>query len=235
MKRITRPAIVSAVLLGIAVVGVPTSFVFAQEDATDSAIQQSLKDRLQKAVDERDNQVQGVQDDQRRKRGIIGTVRRISEETLTLETKNGPLILPLTSEIAFIEKDKAIKIADVEIDNQVAVLGYQDNDEFEPRRILVYDTPLSPTDRTIIVGNVVSITANQVEILPRGTSENKTFTINRNTNLEDSEKQELTFRQVEVDSDVLLIVTSEDSTARSTNNSSGQVKLLHTLSVVAEE
>ncbi len=206
------------------------------EDVTsssDEAIQQNLKDRLKKVIEEKSERIKGITDGAPKK-GFIGVVRRISEEALTLDTPRGPVVLTITGDIQFFEAKKTIARTDIEISNEVVVIGTQVKDEFAPERIYLSKTPLRPPTRTIIVGNVKKVEKNSVTILTRA-GEEKIFAFTTKTRFTNTDGEVVKVADVEIDQDVLIVSVAEEATAQTVKNSSGRVTVLRTLGEVNAE
>jgi len=187
-------------------------FALAQEEeasdtpASDEAVQQNIKDRLKKVVDEKKDQIKGVANDN--KRGFVAQVKRVSEETLTVESRQGTQIIPLDSNVVVVQDGKAFKIADIEVDSQVVVIGYQTNNDFEARRILVQKKPLQTQKKLVVTGKIKTI-AKTSFVLSASNNEEKTFAFTTKTPFEDSQSEVLKSSDLDVGQE-LLIITAED-------------------------
>ena len=196
-------------------------------NSTDEAVQQNLKDRLKKVIEEKSDRIKGIMDGAP-KRGFIGTVKRISEEALTLDTPRGPVVLTITSGIEFWEGKKTITPKEIEIGNEVIVIGEQNNDEFTPQRIYLSKTPLRPATRTIMIGNVKKIDKNAITITAR-TGEEKIFALSTKTRYANSDGETAKSTDFKTEQDVLLIATPEELATQTLKNSSGRVTVLQAL------
>lgn len=209
------------------------SVAIAQEvipsSSDEAQVQQNLKDRIQKVVEEKRDQVKGIISDGQTKRGFVGIVRRVSEEALNLETPNGTVILSLTEDVTLLEGTRSIEISDVEIENEMIVMGYQDGDEFEPRRLVLSKTPLKPAPRTVAVGNVQEITRTSVTLLERGKTDPTVYSLNTQTEYTDMSNEEIALADIEEGQDILIISVAEDANSQSLNNSVGRAIRVHSL------
>ena len=206
----------------------PTPDTETETESSDEAVQQNLKDRLKKVIEEKSERIQGIMDGDQNKRGFIGTVQRISEEALTVDTPRGTLVLTITPELQFWSAGKTITRTDIEIENQVVMIGTQSDDEFLPERIYVSKTSLQPPTRRIVLGTINEINRTTLAISPR-TGEQQTFSINNQTKYTNKEGEEIEATDLEEDQDVLVIVLPEDATNRTAQNSGGRITLLRTL------
>lgn len=216
------------------------SFSFAQtpaagnaESTDEAVIQENLKQRLKKVIDEKQDQIRGVVNSIARKRGVIGVVERVSEETLNVKTKKGNLIISFSPDLKIVQNNRPLNKSDIEIENEVVIVGQQQQSDFSPTHLYVSKTTLQPTPRTIVVGNVVAVDRRSITIKPR-TSEERTFSFDTKTTMVDGQNDDLSYSDIETDQDVLLIVSSEQPTpaARATTPpSSGRVIVLRSLAV----
>ncbi len=218
-------------LLGVAFIIFPNSVSAATPpaNATDSGVvQENLKERIKRAAEEQ-RQVRGTSTTGL-KRGFIGTITRISEETMTLATTRGTLIVTL-GDVALVQNNRAITTSDLEIDNSVVVLGYQTGDDFQPRRIIVSEASLRPAPREIHIGTVTKIDRTSITIIPRGSNEEKVFTwmTNNRTKFVNNENETIRQADIQTDQDVILITNPEEESSRAIRDSIGRVKLLHSL------
>lgn len=205
----------------------PSSTDNSTSNSTDEAVQQNLKDRLKKVIEEKSDRIKGITDGAP-KRGFIGVVKRISEEALTLDTPRGPVVLTIESGIEFWQDKKTIARTDIEIGNEVVVIGVQDNDEFTPERIYLSKTTLRPAPRTIELGSIKKIDKTSITFTSRAGDE-KVFSINTKTRYTNAEGETIKSTDFKADQDVLLIAVPEDANAKSVKDSSGRVSLLRAL------
>lgn len=196
-------------------------------------VNKSLQERIKRTVGE-NGDVQGVNDGQEVK-GFIGSVKRVSEDAINLDTTRGTLILSLTDDIVFVKGNAAVKPSDIEIDNEVIVMGYQTAEAFQAKRVVVATTALRPPARQILVGNVQEITTEAVTILARGQQTPTVYSLNRQTDILDALNEEVTVRDIEIGDDVILITLPENETTRKVRESVGQVKTLRSLSTETQD
>lgn len=115
--------------------------VFAQvspePSPTDTRIQQQVEERIEKVLKAAE---------ERKKRALIGSIKTISNSTLTIETKDGDFQAKMATDAAIINlKREEIKLEDLEIGNKIICIGYLDNQNIlEAKRIVVvtqFQTP----------------------------------------------------------------------------------------------
>jgi hypothetical protein len=215
-------------------VTVPT--VVAQ--SADSEASESTKsdtDNINELIKKKasESKVKGISSDH--KRGFIATVKRVSEEALTVETRKGTEIITLSDVVSILQDNKPFEVENIEIDSHLVIMGYQDGEDFSARRILVLKSPLQPTPKTIWVGSIKEIgktIGNGVfpfSIMTRGTSEDRTFSLTNKTIIQDENGTTLKTSDLETDQEVILITVEEDTNSRAVKDSSGRIIRVHSL------
>lgn len=218
----------SALLLVVSPISAQTP-----ESSDEATIQQNLKERMKKAAEEQRQQVKGITTGV--KKGFIGTVKRISESSMTLETTRGTLIVTL-EDVALVKNNAKVETSNVEIENSVVVLGFQNGEDFQPRRIMVSETPLKPTPKTVVIGNVKKIDRTSITVQPRGTSEEKIYSfVSNKTKYQDKDGQTIQVSAIQTDQDVLLITQPENATTQRVKDSSGQALTIRSLADTQKE
>lgn len=221
--------ICGSVLLSLNTVSAQTEEIASDSanESSDEAVQQNLKDRLKKVIEEKSDRIRGIMDGDQNRRGFIGVIKRISEEAVTLDTPRGTLVLTITPELQFWSGGKTIARTDIEIENEVVVIGIQDNDEFTPQRIYVSKETLRPPTRTIVVGTIESIERNSITVVSR-TGEEKIFSINTQTKYTNPDGEAIKITDFEEEQNILLIALPETAN-QTVKDSSGRISLLRAL------
>jgi hypothetical protein len=178
--------------------------------ASDEATTQKLKERIDRVIEERREQIQGAVDNlSLKKRGFIGEVQRVTEKTITIKNKKGSHILTIEPNVVLMRESKKISIDDVAIGDWAIAMGYVNENEFDLRRVVVSSTPLRPRSYDTIIGSLESTTKTQVTVLPRQGNQPVTFTINKNTKFEDNQGKEIAREKAQTETQHLLIGYSE--------------------------
>lgn len=216
----------------LALLFIIASPVQAQSDEnTDSASEESdvqkLQDRLKKAQDEA--KVKGVTTDE--KKAFIATVTRVSEASITVNTRRGTQIITIDDDVSVIQDGKGFKVSNIEIDSQVVIMGYQKGEDFTPRRILVLKKPLQTVKKTIWVGTVKKIDKLSITLTTRS-GEEKVFSLAAKPIIEDNSGAILKIADIEADQDILLVTIPEDSNTQSIKDSAGKITRVHSLGIV---
>lgn len=205
---ITATVVLSALLFPLVL---PLS-TFAQGESASDEANQNIIDRVKKTA------VKGVTNDN--KRGYIATVKRVSEETLAVESKRGIHIIPLENNVVVVQDNKAFKISEIEVDNQVVIIGYQTGDDFEPKRILVLKQPLQTQKKNIVRGKIKSVAKNSLTVITA--AEEKIYSFSTKTPFTDIKNEVLKTTDLEEDADILIIAGEEDPNT-SVKNSAGKI------------
>ena len=241
--RVTKILGSSFIILAAFVLLLPISIVKALESSesatsTQSAIeeiQENLKERIQKVVKEKaiDEKVKEVADKTKQKRGFIGEVERVSDEILTIKTRRGTEILQVTDQVSLIKKGVKINLTDIEIGNNVVVIGFVADNKFEPRRILVSSAPLRPTRKNVYIGNVANISNSSLTLLDRSGSQTQ-VSLRSNTRYQDANGKKATRDILQLNQDIILIAipikTDENQTGEITTPQENAV-LIRSLAV----
>lgn len=216
--------IISAVHFPVSAASTPTP------SPEESDNQEKIQERLKKVVDEKKDQIKGVSTESQEKRAFVGTVKRVSEEALTVDTRKGTQIITLSPEIAVVQEGKAFKVTNIEIDSQVVVMGYQKGEDFTPKRILVLKKPLQTVKKTIWVGTITKMDKVSITLKSRDGQE-KNFSFSTKPILEDNSGTTIKMADVEVDQDVVLLTVPEEANSQSVKDSAGKIVRLHSLIV----
>ena len=191
MKKNTRDKIIIAlffVMLGL----ISTQLILAQADDTEieseasPSTTQALKDRIEKKAEEDliDTQQTNNQTDQKKK-AIVGQIERVSEESLTLLNSKGTQIIPVDEATQVTKAGKTIELADIAIEESAIVLGFVQEESFQPMKIIITEEKLLPNPQKIIIGSLVKISSSQLIICSRGTQEEIAFNLTASTRFED--------------------------------------------------
>lgn len=202
--------------------------VIAQTSASESATK-NLKDRIEKIVNEKRDQIQGALEDlSLQKRGFIGQVERVTEEALTVSNPKGLQIIPLDqSKVSLSKSNKAIKVSDIAVDDWVVVMGYIDKeDTFQARRILVSDNTLRPKDYIVRLGTITELSRTTLTLQPRDGSQPITVTTPRNTSYQDISGEEAERTDLETELPALVIAYQEENTQGETTTTATVIRVL---------
>ncbi len=198
-KKVYIPTIIKIITVAVIVAFLATSQTpptLAREEAKSASpsTKNSLKDRIDKVVEEKKEQVKDkVEEMTQKKRGFIGRVDRVSKESITLENRKGAQVIPLQETLSLIKDKKPIKIEDIAVDNWATVLGYQlEENEFEAVKLVVSEDRLNPQSQIVEIGSVTDYDSEQITIKTRQDRTEIEFELSTQTVLEDLDQQEIT-------------------------------------------
>ena len=182
---------------------------------SDAQTTQKLKDRIDKIIEQRREQVKGVVDDlSQTKRGFVGQVLRVTQTALTLKNDKEQVILNITPAIFLTKDGKKATIDDVAVGDWGIAIGYKTQD-FTVKRIILSSHTLLPHTYETLIGTVQNVTRNTVTFLPRGTQTPVTFTINKNTPLQDETDKPLnSYKDITPDVQYLVIDYTDASSQK---------------------
>ncbi len=164
-----------------------------------------LKKRIEKVVEEKREQVKGaIEDLLSGKSGFIGEVFRVSEETITVTTPNGNVVVPIGESVQILKDGKDLMLEKVEVGNWVIVLGNTQAETVVPDYIFVEENSLRTPNQVVTLGTLQSINTKQVVITKRGTGEEKTLTILKTSQFEDQDGEEARITDFEEEISVLV-------------------------------
>jgi ElaB/YqjD/DUF883 family membrane-anchored ribosome-binding protein len=165
-----------------------------EEETTEatSATTQSLKDRIEKVVEEKEARSQT--EDQNivyTTRGIVGQVERVSESTISIATARGSVIIPVDKTVELLQDDKLIEISQIEIENSIIVLGLQTGETFTPIKIIISKQSLLPRRQIVQLGTVTEIDQKQLSLQTRNNQSTIEFTLGNSTAFLDADDNEI--------------------------------------------
>lgn len=185
--------------------------VLAQEATSSPQTTQNLKERIERIVEEKKDQIKGIINNlDSTKQGFIGQVTRISEETVTLKTNKATKILPINNQVELLRGTTAMKLSDVAVDNWLVVMGIIEDDNFKPIRILVSTEDIRPKSYLVTLGTITDSDRNSFTITPRDNPEPVKIFTNTKTVFEDLRGTVIARAKVETDTQALMIAYDDD-------------------------
>ncbi|MBD3250271.1 MAG: hypothetical protein GF381_01730 [Candidatus Pacebacteria bacterium] len=184
----------------------------AQEepDASTPSATQALKDRIEKVVEEKKESVEKrIKENIQQKRGFIGRVGRVSEEAVTIESKQGSQIVPISDQVTIVKSGKEIEVADIAVENWATVLGLQLENDFEPLRIIIQEKSLRTDPQVVVLGTLVSNTSNKLTLRSRLDGQEYQFDLNRSTEYQDNQGEEVSLSDLFEEMQLLIVGLTE--------------------------
>lgn len=129
--------------------------ILAQESATDSAVTENLKKRLQESLGTEESSPISLA------RGYVGIVKDIIKSTVIMEDKDGKKDILLSADTVILRApgNTVIKPENIRIDDYIIAMGYPDENEIlSGRRVIVSVDPIAPPPKTSGLGTIVKMT-----------------------------------------------------------------------------
>lgn len=125
---------------------------------SEQEVKESLRDRLKRAIDEKSDEAQEVLG-QRERRAIVGTLKDLTDSTLTLTTKTKEArFSAITDDTVFIRKGKPVATSDVALGDYLIVMGYPgERDVLDAKRVVISDKPTSRDAERVLRGTVATV------------------------------------------------------------------------------
>ncbi|PIR61642.1 MAG: hypothetical protein COY81_01450 [Candidatus Pacebacteria bacterium CG_4_10_14_0_8_um_filter_43_12] len=197
IKTLTNYFIVLVVIAGLL-----RTPAFAQSPtpaggASESATTQVLKQRIEKVL--------GVVENLLTKKGAyIGEITRLSEGTITIKSKEIPIIVPIDDSIVILQDNKPLEVNKIEVGNWAIVLGNKSAISIDPEYILVSKTSLQPKAQLVKLGTIKSLTKSQLVIIPRGSQEEQPISIQKTSKFEDVTGEVVKLTDLEPELNILV-------------------------------
>jgi hypothetical protein len=172
-----------------------------QEETT-----QNIKDRLKKALQDNNDKIKSSIDDlTKTRRGFIGELQRVSEETLSVKGLKSTIIIPLDEEVKIIKSGKEITADKLTIENWLTILGHIEDDSFIPKRILVSTSTLAPRDHIVELGAIVKLEGSNLTFKARSADGNQKYQLSKTIKYLDHEGEKANKTNFTEDTQSLLI------------------------------
>lgn len=207
-------------VLALALASATSQFAQAQSptatESTSTTTTKSLKERIQKVVQENSDRIKGVIDDlSARKRGFVGQVQRLTEEAVTIRSVKGSEIIPIAqssaeSAVVILKNGREIKLDQVAVDDWVVVQGFMEDEAFSARYIQVLSESPRPDELTARLGTLEEITTRDVTVLPRNSQTSVTYSIDRTTEYQDLNGNEILASQIDESAQVFVVGFEEE-------------------------
>ncbi len=202
----------------------------SQDQEATSATTTSLKERIEKVVEEKESKNGSVAGEAKyNSRAIVGVVERVSESAITVSNTSGSIIIPVTSEVELTKKDKPFEISDIEIENSVIALGLQAGETFTPIKVIIEEERILPRSQVVTIGAVKEVTKNSLTLESRLTASTLTFSFDKNIQVIDAEDDEISTTDLFEDVQVVIAGYVNDNNDNETSSAAQIVKALVSL------
>lgn len=184
------------------------------QEATNSAeeIQNDLKERIKKSVDENINKTLGEQDSLR---AFVGLIESISEETIsiTINPNHGSatvikqaIVTPDTNLIRVGQTD--VQVEDFQIGDYILAMGSLQNQQtLQAQRIVVDDYTPPSSIRRIAYAQITQIEDDTITFSNHSPYLDDPLTISSNTTLTTVDQQEITLEDLQPNQSVTLVLS----------------------------
>lgn len=169
---------------------------------------ENIKKYIQKAADN-PNVKKVLGELSLQKRGFIGQVERVTEESLTLTNSKGTEIISIDDQVKLLKANKEISIDNIAVDDWLVIIGLIEDDAFSPKRILVSSTSLRPQNHVVMLGTIVDQTASKLTLLSRQ-NEEISFDLNKKTQYQDHDGETASSKGFIEDLQVLVVGYEND-------------------------
>ncbi|MCA9373098.1 hypothetical protein KC921_03300 [Candidatus Woesebacteria bacterium] len=185
------------------------------------SINKAINERINKQLsDEQEKKLSTMLDSiNQLRKAMFGQVERITDDSLTLTTSEGAIIIPLPESVVVKQDSKTIKASDIAVDSWALVIGTNTTDKtsdaqstLTPQQILIYTTNPQPKGPIVSIGVIDSINSGTVTIVDRATEEISSFTIQKTTVFQDAAGKKITSSDLEPDLAVLIVGTAGEKT-----------------------
>ncbi len=181
-----------------------------QENASNTT--DTLRERIEKIVEQQRENVETVLSGSDRRRGFVAQVIRVSQETLTVDSRGINRVVAL-AEAELMEGDEAIEPDEIAIDDWVLVLGLNNNDVFTPKKITLLSASPRPNQHLVQLGAIKEINTRSMDFQARGQEEVAAVSLTNQTEYQNNQGEEAELEDFLEDDQVLLIgYLDEDET-----------------------
>jgi hypothetical protein len=172
---------------------------------------QRLRERIEKIVEEKRDQVEGALDElATQRRGFIGEIQRVSSETLTVKTNKSTQILPLTPTTGITKAGKTIPVDDIAVGDWAIVIGRIVDDEFQLDRLVISSASLRPPSQAVVLGTLSAITRSTATVQPRNQEAATQFNLVKTTTYQDIEGNSIRLTDIKADTQILAVGVNTD-------------------------
>jgi hypothetical protein len=179
---------------------------------TEAPTDQSIEDKLREILIKQAGKVESVLGElTNQRRGFVGQVTRVSEETLGLDVQGETRIVPLDDQVSLLRAGVATTAEKIEIGSWALVLGLMNGDSFTPKEITFSTVSPLPKPQVVHLGSIKDIKATSLDFQARGQEEIITTDLTRNTVYQDNTGEEVDLDQFVEDDQVLLVGYKEES------------------------
>jgi hypothetical protein len=199
-----------ALVFGLSLLTTASS-ALAQTASESTPTTQKLRERIEKVVEEKRDQIKGVLEDLSiKRRGFVGEVQRVSAESITIKTNKTTQILPIDESVTLSKAGKKISLDNIEVGDYAVVIGQLKSDDFVAEHIVISGESLQPQPQVVFIGTLTKINKTQAVLEMRGSGDTKTLVIDKNTQFQSLSGDTVPATEFEVDLQCLVVGTETD-------------------------
>ncbi len=151
-----------------------------------------------------------------KKRAILGQIKRVTEESVSLENDQGTFILAIGPDVKLIKLKKSIKINQLVVGDWALVIGEVEQKEttlpvvtpsskFKPLSMTIYHQLPIAEKPMVMIGSIQKIRGNQLTIKNRADNEIKTVRLDKQSIIRDIKNDRLKSRNLETDFNAIVV------------------------------
>lgn len=182
-----------------------------ETDEKIKGIRDTVKEKVKEQIDE-------IRKDTRK--AFVGTVSKVADQSLSLDTKSGPQVIKTDDETEMVDENrKEIGLEDIKLEDNLIALGYLDeNGLLEAKRVVLTPEP-EEDKREIAAGSVADISKESLLITLKNENKVKTYTImvNNKTDVrqkEDGQINEGEFKEIAEGDFLIAVGTPEEDNGK---------------------
>jgi len=170
-------------------------FVFASEITASSSAEIAQEDQekvseilktLEKVTkDKQKNQeIKADYEVETKKKGFIAVVETINEYTIKIMNQKEAYLLTratLDQSATMIKNNQNIKTSEIEVGDWLIIMGFENDEGFQTRRMLVFKKDLNPPNKITRIGSIESLEKNQLTFINKQNNEKETYQFNTKT------------------------------------------------------
>jgi hypothetical protein len=205
----------------------------SEEDISETT--RNLRERIERIVDEKRDQIKGVLTEiDSKRRSTIGEIQRVTEDTLSIRSQTGTEIIPISNTqypLTILKDGEPIEFDEIAVGNWLLAFGVIEEDSFQPIRLLISDDSLRPRTRTVSIGTITDIARTSIEIEPRSGEGTVTYTISADTEYQDLSGEVIGLNDIDESMQAIVagIVTETDDDDESSTRAALKIRLLTTI------
>lgn len=167
--------------LGLAIIATPTPLKASVTNVPtekSETVNQNLKKVIDKVIEENKDAVDAkVLAAKQKTRGLVGEVKSVRADTLTIKTPKGTQILAADKNVKLIKAGKIIATSDIAVGDWVSIIGEIKDDDFKALTVIVSSKSLATVEPTILLGTIESFAKQELKVSNRADGQSQTFSV----------------------------------------------------------